>query len=235
MKKNIRKNSVFANNEQETPENCYAIIYCTINLINNKKYLGSRLLNGYRKCEDKYYLGSNKGLVNAVIKYGVDNFKRVIIYKLDFNESIKEFEEYFLNKFNCCNDKNYYNFVNNHFGGDTFSYKSEELKNITKDKLRNIAIKRNTVANIQNPKVIEENRKRCIENNPMKSKTTEEIISFNKQKKPVIIIFEKDNIELKYPGIKAAARALSFPESTFKFRYRKFKNKMINGWLIKDQ
>ena len=49
------------------------VIYLTTNLINNKKYLGRDSQNR------KTYLGSGKLLKLAILKYGVENFKKEII------------------------------------------------------------------------------------------------------------------------------------------------------------
>jgi group I intron endonuclease len=225
----IYKRSVYSNNSQYTPD-CAAIIYKTINLINNKMYIGSRKLGGYKKNLDPFYLGSNELLKRAAFKYG-DNFQRIILEEINDLSILSEREEYYLKINNCAESKEYYNFCNNFYGGDTFSFKDEKSKNITREKQRENAIKRNSVANIQNPEVIELNRQRCLNNNPMKFKTTKEIQSFNIQMQPVKIVFE-DGKEYCFSGIKEAARQLGFKESTVKYRVRVKPNEMINGWII---
>ena len=48
------------------------VIYCTTNLINGKKYIGSDTNN------NPYYLGSGVSIIKAIKKYGRNNFKKEI-------------------------------------------------------------------------------------------------------------------------------------------------------------
>ena len=230
----MTSNTVYSSVEQITP-NCYGIIYCTINLINGKIYVGSKLFTNYRPYLNKFYLGSNIALKRSVLKYGDKNFIRKIIKELQPDDNLKYWEEYYLNILNCAKSSSCYNFCNNYFGGDTFSDRSEKDKSITKEKLRINSLKLNTVANLNTLEVLEKHKQRMFYNNPSKIRSKDDMMFSSPQRKEVIIVFEKDNIELKFPGIKAAARSLNFSEQTFKTRYRLSKNVMKNGWLIKDQ
>jgi len=49
------------------------IIYLTVNLINNKFYIGQTIT------QDRNYLGSGILITKAIKKYGRDNFKRIIL------------------------------------------------------------------------------------------------------------------------------------------------------------
>jgi group I intron endonuclease len=225
----IYKNSIYSSKPQYTPD-CAAIIYKTTNLINGKMYIGSRKLGGYKKNLDSYYLGSNKSLKNAALKYG-DVFERIILEEIYDLSILNQKEKYYLNLNKCAENENYYNFCNNFYGGNTFTFRNEESKNITKEKLRLIAIKNNNIAKLMTSEMIELSRQRLLNDNPMKKKSTEEIQSFNIQMQPVKILFE-DGREFNFPGIKEAARQLGFKESTFKYRVKNKPNIMINGWLI---
>lgn len=96
---------------------------------------------------------------------------------------------------------------------------------------REIAIKHNTVANIQTEEVIEMNRQRCLTNNPMWEKTTAEITLFNPHSRPVIIAYEDGRAE-SYNSIKESARGMGLSESTLKYRTRLCDGKMINRWSV---
>jgi len=50
-------------------------LYITTNLINGKQYVGDHSTN---KIYDTY-LGSGSGILNAIKKYGKENFKREIL------------------------------------------------------------------------------------------------------------------------------------------------------------
>ena len=60
-----------------------AIVYCTTNLINGKKYIGSHKDNG------DWYLGSGVYLAKAIKKYGRENFVRETLWEGDESERYK--------------------------------------------------------------------------------------------------------------------------------------------------
>lgn len=62
-----------------------AYIYLTTNLINNRIYVGQRVLPSTK---DGFYLGSGKALKNAIKKYGKSNFKKKIIVEGNFNQNL---------------------------------------------------------------------------------------------------------------------------------------------------
>jgi group I intron endonuclease len=83
---------------------CY--IYLTTNLINGKRYIGSRdktLAKGYG-----VYLGSGVNLKLAIKKYGRENFKKEILEECSKEERYN-LETYYINKFNAKEDPNFYN------------------------------------------------------------------------------------------------------------------------------
>lgn len=84
----------------------YGFIYCTTNLINNKKYIGQHKYCGRI---DKYYLGSGVALSRAVKKYGRDNFKREIICECSTLEELNGKEIYYIKLLDAINSKDFYN------------------------------------------------------------------------------------------------------------------------------
>lgn len=66
----------------------YGYIYETTNLINGKKYVGQHKSQKF----DKDYLGSGKILRQAVLKYGFNNFKCVVLYECNSQEEMNELE-----------------------------------------------------------------------------------------------------------------------------------------------
>lgn len=83
----------------------YGYVYETINLVNNKRYIGQ-----HTSCEfDPQYKGSGVYLKNAISKYGWDNFESRILCQC-FSKDELDSEEIFLIKYyNAVNSKEYYN------------------------------------------------------------------------------------------------------------------------------
>jgi group I intron endonuclease len=79
------------------------IVYLTINLINNKKYVGSH-------CTDNLndnYLGSGKILHIAIRKYGKKNFKKQILKECESAEESRNLEEFYINQYNTLTPNGY--------------------------------------------------------------------------------------------------------------------------------
>ncbi len=99
----------------------YGFIYQTTNLVNGKKYIGS---SRYGKKGWKSYLGSGKLLKKAIAKYGPENFKREILAEAETQERLIELENYYLEKFNVQEDRNFYNLQSRAYASKGFSGKS---------------------------------------------------------------------------------------------------------------
>jgi hypothetical protein len=79
------------------------IVYCTTNIINGKKYIGSDSNNNPK------YLGSGVYIKKAIKKYGRENFVKVIINEVNNLEIMKELEEYWIEYFNAYESLMFYN------------------------------------------------------------------------------------------------------------------------------
>ena len=79
------------------------VIYLTINLVNNKKYIGKDSNN------NPNYLGSGVYLKQAIEKYGRENFKKIILEHVDDVSKLNEREEYWIDKFNASKSQEFYN------------------------------------------------------------------------------------------------------------------------------
>lgn len=87
-------------------------IYLTTNKINGKQYIGQH----YGKPNDKYF-GSGKAVLDAIVKYGKENFfKEILCYCT--KEDIDEKEKYYINLYNAVEDENFYNLSEGGQNGD---------------------------------------------------------------------------------------------------------------------
>lgn len=109
-------------------------IYMTICKVNNKKYIG------YCTREDDNYLGSGIILKQAIEKYGVDNFERIILETCETKEELYEAEKKWIAYYNAVSSEDFYNISHGGFGGDSETVKrywaslSEEEK---RERLKN--------------------------------------------------------------------------------------------------
>lgn len=96
----------------------YYIIYKTINLINNKFYIGMHRTENL----DDGYLGSGEVIWNAIKKYGKGNFKREILFFCKTEEEMSNKEKEILTlKFIKENKKECYNIATGGLGGDSIT------------------------------------------------------------------------------------------------------------------
>jgi group I intron endonuclease len=79
------------------------VIYLTVNLINNKKYIGQDSNN------NPNYLGSGVYLKKAIEKHGRENFKKIILENVNDVSKLNEREEYWIKKFNADKSQEFYN------------------------------------------------------------------------------------------------------------------------------
>ena len=87
-------------------------VYIWENKLNGKRYIG--------KCQNSpksSYIGSGKYFKRAVKKYGIENFERTILEFCDSPAHLVEREQYYLNKFDAANSKEFYNISPNSGGG----------------------------------------------------------------------------------------------------------------------
>lgn len=100
-------------------------VYETTNLVNGKKYIGVSVT----KNNSENYLGSGILLKQAIKKYGVGSFKKIILKEFDNEQDAREYEKKLIETLDAINDKNYYNLVSGGYGGGVRKHPvSEETK-----------------------------------------------------------------------------------------------------------
>ena len=83
----------------------YGYIYETTNLINGKKYIGQHRASKF----DNSYHGSGKLLIKAFKKYGIKNFKTIMLEECKNEKELNDKEIYYISKFKASISDNYYN------------------------------------------------------------------------------------------------------------------------------
>lgn len=124
---------------QECPNNpnnsdIVYFIYLTINKVNGKMYIGQH----HCKREEQFtdgYLGSGSALQQAIKKYGVDNFERIILEYANSPEELNALEERYVDVTIVENDL-YYNLKT---GGMQHIIFSEETRKKISEACRNIS------------------------------------------------------------------------------------------------
>lgn len=102
-------------------------VYLTINLVNNKIYVGQTTTNN---CS---YIGSGKFIKKAIKKYGKNNFlKIVLLSNIDSIEQLNLWETFYINLFGSRNSKIGYNIRS---GGNRSKFKHSK-EAIEKIKIR---------------------------------------------------------------------------------------------------
>lgn len=83
----------------------YGYIYLTENLVDYKVYIGKHQSEIF----DEKYIGSGKVLLQAISKYGIENFVCTIIEWCETEEDLNKAEYYWINKCNAVEDRMFYN------------------------------------------------------------------------------------------------------------------------------
>jgi hypothetical protein len=88
------------------------VIYKTVNQVNGKWYIGKDAKNR------PYYLGSGKALKNALVKYGKQNFTKVILEECLDLANLSEREKHWITITSATSDPMSYNIASGGEGGD---------------------------------------------------------------------------------------------------------------------
>lgn len=105
----------------------HGFIYVTVNKVNGKKYVGQHI-----RWKDNYF-GSGTYILNALNKYGEENFERFIIDLAKTQEELDKKEAYYINEeFNAVKSKDWYNIKDgSQHGGNPYAGKTgEEMEEI---------------------------------------------------------------------------------------------------------
>lgn len=140
----------------------YGFIYMTTNNVNGKSYIGM--------CSSKprfnRYLGSGKILIQAIKKYGRENFTRKILQECYSEDELRAAEKYWIEYYNANLSEQFYNIAAGGRGGNGITGRStskdikEWWSKIPKDKRTEIG-KKAAATRLANPNFV----------NPMKGRS----------------------------------------------------------------
>lgn len=71
-------------------------IYCTTNILNNKRYIGKHSTTNI----NDGYLGSGRIILQAIERYGREHFERKIIHVVENESELNYWEKYYIEKYN---------------------------------------------------------------------------------------------------------------------------------------
>lgn len=112
----------------------YGFLYITTNLVNGKRYIGAKTFDA--RGAWKNYMGSGKAFLQAMKKYGKENFRKIIVSIHYSKEELYREEEKLIKFFNAVNDKNYYNLSQGQYYNKWMDLEEEE-KSIIIEKIKN--------------------------------------------------------------------------------------------------
>ena len=98
-------------------------VYCSTNLITGNKYIG------ISRIPKKEYYGSGKLIKEALLKYGKENFIKVILASTDNIKKLADLERYYIEYFGAAESDLFYNIAKGGIGPSGVGHKvSEEAR-----------------------------------------------------------------------------------------------------------
>lgn len=198
-------------------------VYLWINTVNNKKYIGSHV-----GTEDDGYIGSGRLFMQAVNKYGIESFERVILERVENKDDVRTREEYYLKLFNVANDKQFYNLKDVAAGG--FEYintgpLAEEYKAKRVEKQKQFYAANGHPRGMLGKKHSDEHRAKLKAYAILKNEGT---------KRPVVQYDLDGNFVAEYDSLSSAAKAVRGRPSNIKYTIEgKFKTAYKHVWKYK--
>jgi hypothetical protein len=126
-------------------EKIIGTVYCFINTINNKLYIGETVKSNYEERFSEHRNKAEKGnnyFYKAIRKYGWDKFDKVILFQTDvldntpenkklLNDIVNEKEIYYINKYKTSDHKFGYNLTNGGDGIVGYKHSEKTLKTLS--------------------------------------------------------------------------------------------------------
>lgn len=199
-------------------------VYMWINKVNNKKYVGSHI-----GTEDDGYIGSGVHFQYALNKYGIDNFERIILERIESDNEVREREEHYLKLFNVANDRSFYNIRDVAGGGFEHINNNPDLKKLYSE--QHSALMKCKIAENGHPKGMS-GKKHTPEH---RAKLLEYAKKHREESKRPVLQYDLDgNLVAEHESLVAAARAVRGGASNIKYSIEgKFKTSYKHVWKYK--
>jgi len=167
-----------------------AYVYCITNKINGKKYIGS----SRKETIDLTYFGSGRTIVQALKKYGKENFTRQILWEGEGDA--RDIETYWLEYFNAANNPLFYNMTNDARGNNLHK---KETKKTVSEKLTGRKFTKEICKKISDAKIGKSNPKKGKLDGPKPgvTKAHKGRISPNKGHTKQIALYSIDGVYIK--------------------------------------
>ncbi len=218
-------------------------IYQTINLINNKSYIGCSKFNPQ---DNPNYLGSGVLLKKAIEKYGKENFKKIILEECSTKEKLLQQEIFWIKTKKTLYKEDGYNICIGGQWGDTWTNnpRQDEIRKLFSDKYK--GENNPNFGNRWNEQQKAAASKRCKithqslkgDSNPAKRPEVRQKISSkalggnNSQALKWKIIDNNNKEYLVHGGIKRFLKTLNYDYQKFKFKINDKCRKSIDNWYL---
>jgi len=210
------------------------IIYCTLNKITGRIYIGKDTKN------DPNYLGSGKILKHAIKKYGAHNFSKHILEHCSSKKELEKKERIWITGLNTTNRVIGYNITKGGTGEDTFTNNPNKEK-IRKQKSKKLkgrpSPKKGTTIKTETKQKISKNNGRYWKGKHLSIQTKNKLREKNKkqdmsyQHVKYTLLSPDNKIIITTKGLSHFLKEHNIPKTCF---YRLVKNpaKKYKGWKI---
>lgn len=198
-------------------------IYITTNLVNGKKYIGQ-----HKGTYNKNYIGTGKLLIQAIKKYGKENFTNELICYCESREELERKEIELINQYGAVNNPMFYNLDIGGRGGILYERRDKEYNPFFGKSQTNYQKQRASEALKGKKKTVEhiaklpQNQKGYKRSDDFKSKVS----------KKVSVLDTTTNKQLDFSSIKELCEKLNISRTKYDNCTRKGKKVIVDRYIL---